>query len=617
MRRQSAEENELLRDRIRRTITIALGTALVLSLLSILPAAAVASMKVVIIVGPTGGLTDTYRSYGDELADTAAAAGADVVKVYSPNATWANVRAAVDGANVIVYLGHGNGFPNPYGSTELTDRANGWGLNRTTTNGDGDNWSSTMVYCGEKALLGTLTPASSAQWDYCGGSSGTQGINPAPGFVMVFKSACYAPGAGETRGSSEDTARERVRNFSYPYLALGASAYFASDLWGGAASIIDTVIREPSRTYADIAASAPGYDAAAQRHFQHADLPGDQVWIQKTSAGSLGTDYWYAFAGNPNASFADPDAPPPASSVDLQRLAGSDRYATSAATSAASFAPGVQVAYVATGSNFPDALAGSAAAGYRGGPVLLVSQSSIPGATASELSRLKPATILVLGGPSAVSESVRAALVPYATTGVVRRLAGNNRYETAAAISADTFAPGVPVAYIATGANFPDALAGTSPAGSNGGPVLLVDGSGIPAATAAELTRLQPAKIVVLGGPSTVSSGVKSALEAYTAGSVVRWSGPDRYATAVAVSSNSFSGADTVFVAIGTKFPDALSAGPVAGMAGAPLLLVPATSLPDVVRNELVRLDPSTVVILGSTASVSSSVELAIQALFP
>jgi putative cell wall-binding protein len=607
-----------LRERIRRTVTIALSTALVLSLLSILPAAAVvAPMKVVIIVGPTGSLTDRYRSSGDDIAATAEAAGAVVQKVYSPNATWANVRSAVEGANVVVYLGHGNGYPNPYGSTELTDRANGWGLNRTTANGDGDNWSSTMVYCGEQALLGTLSPASSAQWDYCGGSTGTQGIHPAPGFVMVFKSACYAPGAGETRGASEDVALERVRNYSYPYLKLGASAYFADDLGGGAASIIDMIVSDPSRTYGDIAVSAPGYDAAAQRHFQHEDLAGDQVWIQKTSDQWLGTDYWYAFAGNPNASFADPGAPPPASSLDLRRLAGADRYATAAAVSAASFAPGVPVAYVATGANFPDALAGSAAAASKGGPMLLVSQSGIPSATASELSRLKPATIVVLGGPTVVGESVRAALAPYASTGVVRRLAGSNRYETAATISADVFAPGVPVAYVATGAKFPDALAGTPPAGNNGGPVLLVEQDRVPSAIAKELTRLRPGRIVILGGTSVVSSGVANALAGYTTGSVDRLAGSDRYATAAVISSNSFGSADTVYITTGTNFPDALSAGPVAGMEAAPMLLVPGTYLPDVVRSELVRLDPSTVVILGGTGTVSSSVASAIQALFP
>ncbi len=76
------------------------------------------------------------------LRATAAAAGADVVKVYSPNATWANVPAAVEGANVIVYLGHGNGFPSPHSTTRgPAFSVNGWGLNRTTGQWRRDTWS--------------------------------------------------------------------------------------------------------------------------------------------------------------------------------------------------------------------------------------------------------------------------------------------------------------------------------------------------------------------------------------------------------------------------------------------------------------------------------------------
>src|SRR5688572_31185906 len=89
--------------------------------------AAAAGEKVAVIVGPVGSLTSNYRTRGDQVAAAATAAGATVVKVYSPNATWANVRAAVNGANVVVYFGHGNGYPNPYTlGTEYTDRVNGW-----------------------------------------------------------------------------------------------------------------------------------------------------------------------------------------------------------------------------------------------------------------------------------------------------------------------------------------------------------------------------------------------------------------------------------------------------------------------------------------------------------
>jgi len=76
----------------------------------------------------------------------------------------------------------------------------------------------------------------------------------------------------------------------------------------------------------------------------------------------------------------------------------------------------------------------------------------------------------------------------------------------------------VPVAYIATGLNFPDALAGAAVAGSQGAPILLVLPDSIPAATAAELARLQPGRIVILGGAGVVSDGVANAAKAAAGG---------------------------------------------------------------------------------------------------
>src|SRR5207244_3788041 len=82
--------------------------------------------------------------------------------------------------------------------------------------------------------------------------------------------------------------------------------------------------------------------------------------------------------------------------------------------------------------------------------------------------------------------------------------AGDDRYATAAAVSEASFAAGVPVAYVATGSGFADALAAGPVAAADGGPILLVDRDTIPAATGAELDRLRPQRIVVLGGTAVV-----------------------------------------------------------------------------------------------------------------
>ena len=90
----------------------------------------------------------------------------------------------------------------------------------------------------------------------------------------------------------------------------------------------------------------------------------------------------------------------------VSRLSGVDRFATSAAISAAAFAPGVPLVYIENGYNFPDALSAAPVAGLDGAPVLLVAADGIPGVIQAELSRLKPGRIVVLGGVNAVSERV-------------------------------------------------------------------------------------------------------------------------------------------------------------------------------------------------------------------
>jgi hypothetical protein len=286
----------------RIKLALVASLTVISSLLAAAPVGAAATpQKVVIIVGPTGAQTDDYRSKGDSIASVAAAAGATVVKVYSPNATWANVKAAVNGANIIVYLGHGNGYPNPYGTTELVDRTNGWGLNRTPSGGDGDDWSATMVYCGEKALMGTLTGSDgSAQWSYCGGSTNTDGITPAANWVMIYSNACYAPGASEgwDTPATESVAMQRVRNYSYPGLAIGGGAYFATDMHQGSQQLVDTIIRNPGMAFGAIAENANGYSLSSQRHFAHPDLADTRIWIQNSGDPTSG-DYFLAYAGRP------------------------------------------------------------------------------------------------------------------------------------------------------------------------------------------------------------------------------------------------------------------------------------------------------------------------------
>jgi putative cell wall-binding protein len=296
----------------------------------------------------------------------------------------------------------------------------------------------------------------------------------------------------------------------------------------------------------------------------------------------------------------------PASAATVQRIAGNDRYETAAAVSADAFDPGVPVAYVAVGNNFPDALAGAPAGVVGGGPVLLTRGEVLSPPTATELDRLTPGRIVILGGLSAVSAAVETALADH-TDGTVTRIAGGNRNETAAMVSAAVFPDGAEVAHVATGAAFADALSGGPAAGVGDGPILLVEQNSIPPATVTELDRLDPDRIVVLGGSTAVSPQVEGSLSDY-APLVRRYSGDDRYATSVAVSAGTFpADVPTAYLATGVGFADALAGGPAAGLAPGPLLLTRPECLPASVKAELDRLSPDKIVVLGGTTAVSDA----------
>ncbi|GGM46374.1 cell wall-binding repeat-containing protein [Microbacterium saperdae] len=200
--------------------------------------------------------------------------------------------------------------------------------------------------------------------------------------------------------------------------------------------------------------------------------------------------------------------------VGSERAAGSSRYQTAGLIS--TLWESVGTVYLANGTNFPDALAGAAAAGYNNAPVLLTKKDSLPAETAAYLSYHNPTRLIILGGPGAVSEAVvNQAQRASGSVAFTQRLFGDSRYDTAVEISRQTYtSPRVPVVYVASGQNFADALAGAGAAGALGGPVLLTDPSSISNATLAEISRLDPIRVVVLGGPSVVTPAVYAEIEA-------------------------------------------------------------------------------------------------------
>jgi putative cell wall-binding protein len=256
----------------------------------------------------------------------------------------------------------------------------------------------------------------------------------------------------------------------------------------------------------------------------------------------------------------------------IERVAGIDRFATAAAI--AGEWTEASTVFLATGLNYPDAIAAGPAATVSGSPVLLTRPDSLPAPTHRELERLQPDLVVLLGGPAAISPALEEGLRTRYTE--VMRIGGSDRYGTAAQLSAWSFEAGVDVVYVADGSAFPDALIAGNAAARDGSPVLLVAQHYLPQATRQELARLNPDRIVVVGGED-VSASVVDQLSGYATHGVERIGGASRFETAaLAVTGGAFP---SVFVVTGEVFADGLSATPLAD--GSPIVLVGTNVLPE------------------------------------
>jgi len=289
----------------------------------------------------------------------------------------------------------------------------------------------------------------------------------------------------------------------------------------------------------------------------------------------------------------------------ITRLSGASRYETAIQVSK-QYSPGVPAVFVATGTNFPDALSAAAAAASVGGPLLLTTPTSLPASVKTEIQRLAPAKIFVIGGTGAVSASVATELAKIAP---VTRYGGATRYDTGLKIVKGTFSSSTS-AILATGRSFPDALAATGVAGTLNAPVILVDGvqPTLTSATLATLSSLGVKDVIIAGGTGVVSTGIVTQLrnKGYT---VTRYGGADRYATAALLNSHFFpkGSSDTMFLATGTNFPDALAGAALAGRLGAPLYITTPGCVPASIYDSVSALAPTKTAVLGGTAVVSSN----------
>ncbi|TXR52429.1 hypothetical protein FMM08_19740 [Quadrisphaera setariae] len=308
------------------------------------------------------------------------------------------------------------------------------------------------------------------------------------------------------------------------------------------------------------------------------------------------------------SSYLDADVDP-----EVTRLAGGDRYETSAAQ-AREIYPDSRTVLIVAGEDdhLVDGLVAAPLAVQRQAPILLSRRDHLPDVVAREVQRRAANTAYLIGGASSLGEGVEQALRACGVTQLVR-IAGTDRYDTAAQVALKMAEAGTDdVAVLASGEteHMIDALAVGGPAGLTARPILLTRAGGTPQVTLDALQRLKPKSLVVVGGSASVSPHSAAAALAkvgLTTKSLVRIAGPDRYSTATAIASawSGKTGTHTIIIASGEQanVADAISAG----AHGRLTLLVPRGDLPGATVQWLRSRAISQVIVVGGASAVSNS----------
>lgn len=298
----------------------------------------------------------------------------------------------------------------------------------------------------------------------------------------------------------------------------------------------------------------------------------------------------------------------------MYRAAGETRYATMASLLPKAPWKAGRTVVLASGSNYPDALAAASLAGAYDASIVLTEPNSLSVDAADMIEQLSPKVIYVVGGEAAVSKAAVDTAAYYAADGCkVFRIAGDTRLETSLAIAkrvrqksaaSDTL-------IVATGFNYADALSISPFAFAYKSPIFLCGSNGLSDDTVSFIYEAGFKNAIIVGGTAVVPERVKQQLmgAGISSGSITRLAGSTRYETSAKIMSyavNAGMNVSNVYLATGKNFPDALAAGPVAGKLRAPLLLVdPGIEYAHIVlSNYLGNVNVATVV--GGTSAVSA-----------
>lgn len=285
-----------------------------------------------------------------------------------------------------------------------------------------------------------------------------------------------------------------------------------------------------------------------------------------------------------------------------ERLAGNNRYATSAKISQKYF-KSADTVVLASGKNNADALVSASFANLKKAPILLTDTYSTDDSVVREIERLKAKNVIIVGGASSVGHSVETNMKSKGYN--VRRLSGATRYETSAMIAQEVKdATGSNKAILINGSKEADALTVSSLATKQDLPVIMAKSNGIDRSVKDKLDSWNLKEIYVVGGEGSLPNSV---VDKAKASNKKRIAGRDRYQTAMKIAEESYPNSDRYMIANAYNPIDALSAGAVTAKANMPILLVNKANIPQGVRTKLDK-KAKGVILLGGENTITTNI---------
>ncbi|NYF11360.1 putative cell wall-binding protein [Leifsonia sp. AK011] len=295
---------------------------------------------------------------------------------------------------------------------------------------------------------------------------------------------------------------------------------------------------------------------------------------------------------------------------ESQRVAGTNRYDTSALMSSLGFHE-PETVFIANSTGFADGLSGAPAAATLGAPLLLTAVDALSTHVTEELQRLTPRKVVILGGPTSVSDDVEDEIATAVPDAEITRIAGTDRYDTSRKLARFAFAGyDTHTAYMVIGSDFPDGIAAGSSAAAQHAPVILDNGStSLDSATSTLIQELGIERIVIVG--SSIPTAKETTLRGLAGvTSVIRIAGANRYETSAQLITFAFpQGADTALITNGTDYVDALGGITLAAEWDVPVFITSPSCMPSAIGGKLSGLRVTEFYILGNNNTLSSAME--------